>query len=161
MQNVSCHAWTDDAKGQVKLAQAGNTEFSHTDSLPLKLDIRNTGRICRKVVVTTTEETWMRDAVSMVAVPAGFTCDLASIPRWLFCLVSPYDIALPGIVHDLLYRRQETTRRYADFVLFNTLEILGSPWYVRYPVWIAVRLFGKKAWEHNARRLKRESQKSK
>lgn len=156
MHHVCCHSWTHDPKGQVKLAKAGQTEFSHTGTIPLKIDITNTGKVCRKVVVTTTEEVWMRDAVSMIAVPSGFSCDLASIPRWLGCFVNPYDLCLPGLFHDLLYRRQETSRRYADFVLFNTLEVLGSPWYVRYPVWLAVRIFGKQAWEKNRKRLERK-----
>lgn len=150
-------AYTDDPRGQVALSRAEGFRISHPETLPLRVNVRDTGQICRRVVVTTTEDVWYEDAVSRVTVPAGFTCDLASVPRWVYCLVSPYDLVLPALLHDRLYAQQVTTRRYADFVMFSILEQLGSPWYVRYPVWLAIRVFGRRAWATHAERKAREA----
>ena len=157
MQHTQSHTWTTSPKAQVRRAQQGGCEFSHPDQLPLSISVKKTGWLCRKIVVTTVEPVWYRDAVSYVEIPAGFTCDLASVPRPLWCVASPYDLAYEGLVHDALYREQRVTRRYADFMLLMLIEKRGVPMYVRYPVWLAVRLFGGKAWENNKRRLSRDA----
>ena len=156
MPHVTRHCWTERAKDQVSLAKLGNSEISHPDELPLIIHTKKSGWLCRRVVVKTTERIWYRDAVTQIEVPEGFECDLASVPRALWCLVSPYDLAVEGILHDQLYRSQVTTRRYADFFMFHLMTKRGVPWYVRYPVWLAVRLGGRKAWDKHARRIKRD-----
>ena len=40
---------------------------------------------------------------SKVYAPKGFDTDLASIPRAGWALVSPWDVARPAIIHDVLY----------------------------------------------------------
>lgn len=40
-----------------------------------------------------------------VTVPVGFVTDLASIPRPVWVLISPWDVARSAVVHDLLYRK--------------------------------------------------------
>ena len=42
-------------------------------------------------------------AKSKVYAPKGFDTDLASIPRAGWALVSPWDVARPAIIHDVLY----------------------------------------------------------
>lgn len=157
MDSVHCHSWTANPKGQVKLAKAGQYEFSHPNELPVKLSVKKTGWLCRRIIVTTTEDVWYRDAVSLMAIPAGFTCDLSSTPRPTWCIVAPTDMALEGLFHDLNYRQQQVSRRYADFLFFHMMTIRGVPWYVRYPAWAAVRLFGRKAWDKHAKRNKRNA----
>ena len=44
-----------------------------------------------------------------VTVPTGFATDLASVPRAVWWLISPWDIARAAIIHDLLYK---TIRQY-------------------------------------------------
>ena len=39
----------------------------------------------------------------------GFVTDLASVPRVIWCLIAPWDIARAAIIHDLLYK---TIRQY-------------------------------------------------
>ncbi len=48
-----------------------------------------------------------------VTVPKGFVTDLASVPRAVWWLISPWDIARAAIVHDLLYKtiRQHRWKR--------------------------------------------------
>ena len=44
-----------------------------------------------------------------VTVPIGFVTDLASVPRAMWWLIAPFDIARAAIIHDLLYK---TIRQY-------------------------------------------------
>lgn len=152
MRTVERHCWTNDAKSQMALAKKGQQVFSHEDGLPLYISIKRSGRLCRKVHIETIEPVWYHDAVCSIEVPANFRCDLASIPRGLWFVISPYDIALESIFHDLAYRSQDVSRDYADYLFYHLMKLRGVPWYVRFPVYYAVRLFGKKAWERNARR---------
>ena len=42
---------------------------------------------------------------SRISVPKGFVTDLASVPRIVWNVVAPWDIARAAIIHDLLYKR--------------------------------------------------------
>ena len=42
---------------------------------------------------------------SKISVPKGFVTDLASVPRVVWNVVAPWDIARAAIIHDLLYLR--------------------------------------------------------
>tara|TARA_B100000902_G_C26689821_1_gene611922 strand:- start:71 stop:556 length:486 start_codon:yes stop_codon:yes gene_type:complete len=44
-----------------------------------------------------------------ITVPKGFVTDLASVPRAMWWLIAPFDVARAAIVHDLLYK---TIRQY-------------------------------------------------
>lgn len=160
MKTVTKHAWTNNPKAQVQLAKQGSSAFSHPDELPLKVGVVRNGWFGRRVVVTTTEPVWFLDAVGRIEIPAAFNCDLASVPRWLWLIVSPFDLALEGLFHDQGYREQKLTRRYVDFLMLHMMELRKVPVWVRYPVWLAVRMFGGKAWKINARRLARAKRKS-
>ena len=148
MSKVTKHAWTNNPKAQVQQAKAGMSAFSHPDEIPLKIGIVRNGWFGRRVVVTTTEPVWYVDAVGRIEIPAGFNCDLASVPRFLWLIVSPFDLALEGLFHDQFYRSQPDglSRRYADFFMLHMMELRKVPWWIRYPVWLAVRMFGGKAW---------------
>lgn len=154
VKHVIKHTEADSAQSQVALAKNEGSEFSHPEAIPLKVGVRSTGWMCRKVVVQTIEPVWYHDAVTHIEIPPNFVCDLASVPRAFWFFASPYDLAYEGLIHDELYRSQKTTRRYADFMFFQLMEKRNVPCYVRYPAWAAVRLFGGKAWEANKRRLK-------
>jgi hypothetical protein len=154
--HVQKHAWTNSPKAQVKASKEGQCEFSHPTTLPLSVSVVPGGFFSRqKIIVTTLEPVWYRDAVCRVDVPANFTCDLASVPTVIWWAISPFALAIPGLFHDLLYREQRTSRRFADFLFLQIMELRGVPWIVRYPVWAAVRLFGGKAWKLRARQKKR------
>jgi hypothetical protein len=43
--------------------------------------------------------------VNKITCSKGFVTDLASVPRAIWWLISPWDIARAAIIHDLLYRR--------------------------------------------------------
>jgi hypothetical protein len=42
---------------------------------------------------------------SKITCKKGFVTDLASVPRAIWWLISPWDIARAAIIHDLLYKR--------------------------------------------------------
>ncbi len=86
----------------------------------------------------------------VVHVPWGFETDLASVPRlpvvfFFFGDIGPY----AAVVHDWLYSGRSdvaVSRRAADDVLLEALEVTGVPWWRRWPMWLAVRLFGRGYW---------------
>ena len=39
-----------------------------------------------------------------ITVPTGFVTDLASVPRAMWWLIAPFDVARAAIVHDILYK---------------------------------------------------------
>jgi hypothetical protein len=154
--HVQKHAWTNSPKAQVAASKQGQCEFSHPTTLPLAVSLVHAEYFCRqKIIVTTLEPVWYRDAVCRIDIPANFTCDLASIPPPLWFVLSPLTLAMESLFHDLAYREQRFSRRFADFLLLQMMELRGVPWVVRYPVWAAVRLFGGKAWKQRAAQKKR------
>lgn len=86
----------------------------------------------------------------VVAVPAGFSTDLATIPRGLWYLLAPHDpdILEASVVHDYLYTRvtPDFTRGMADRLLELAMRDLGAPWWKCKLVYHAVRLFGSSHW---------------
>jgi len=88
-----------------------------------------------------------------IVVPRGFTTDFASVPR-MFWIVLPrwgrYGNA--AVVHDFLYFRQDRSRREADDVLHEAMAVLGTPGWQRWPIYLAVRLFGWLPWQLNRRK---------
>jgi hypothetical protein len=79
-------------------------------------------------------------------VPAGFTTDLASVPRlpfayWLF----GGKANRPAVVHDHLYQGRQVSRETADAVFFEAMGVEGL-WGRKWPMWAAVRTFGWLPW---------------
>lgn len=143
---VEKHAPITDPVVQEVAIKEGTGRYSHDDELPLKIRVKRVGWLGRKISVTTLEEVWYRDAITRIVVPAGFTYDLASIPRPLWMITAPWDIALESLFHDLLYRKQEIDRRRADQTLLSMMQDRGVPWHIRWAVYLSVRMFGWKAW---------------
>lgn len=100
-------------------------------------------------------------------IPAGFETDLASVPRglqWLFYPLSWW-LLIPSVIHDYLYREKKRmikvyylrggelvthrklkiTRKLADGIFLQKMGDFGSR-ILKYPVYYAVRHFGKIAW---------------
>ena len=51
------------------------------------------------------EAVGMKSPASKITCTKGFVTDLASVPRAIWWLISPWDIARAAIIHDLLYKR--------------------------------------------------------
>jgi hypothetical protein len=80
----------------------------------------------------------------------GFRTDLASIPKPLWSVISPMQSSYvyPAILHDYLYSGMiNITRVDADQIFYDALLFEGASGYTANKMWLAVRLFGKKAFK--------------
>ena len=95
-----------------------------------------------------------------ITVPTGFVTDLASVPRAMWWLIAPFDVARAAIIHDLLYKsiRQYRWKKKdaedkdlikAAKIASDKVFLLGMrdadpkiPGYKIYLSWKAVDLFG-------------------
>jgi len=95
-----------------------------------------------------------------ITVPKGFVTDLASVPRAMWWLIAPFDVARAAIIHDLLYKviRQYRWKKKdaedkalikAAKVAADKVFLLGMqdadpkiPGFKIYLSWKAVDLFG-------------------
>lgn len=85
--------------------------------------------------------------ITDLTIPRGFELDFASIPRafwWLWPKVGRY--ARAALVHDALYRKGDVSRVQADALFLAIMEQDGVRWCDRWPLYLAVRLFGWIAW---------------
>lgn len=91
-----------------------------------------------------------------IIIGEGMETDLATIPPLLQVFLSPTDptIAIPALIHDFLYMTHLTTKEEADVILFEKCLSFGMGFIRASLVYLAVRLFGTKAWNkyHNVRR---------
>lgn len=79
----------------------------------------------------------------MIEVPAGFTTDFASVPRWplTFALLGQYGNAA-AVLHDWLYSSGQLSREAADRVFLNALRSSGIARWRAYLMWAGVRIGG-------------------
>lgn len=87
------------------------------------------------------------DGSVRVTIPRGFECDLASIPRIFWGLLSPAGrYARAAVLHDYLYTiaspRTEETRAAADWEFLVAMKAEGVRWLARNTMFAAVRNFG-------------------
>ena len=87
-----------------------------------------------------------------VEIRRGFRTDLASVPRLLWPLVPPFGrYSMAAVVHDFLYAQggREADRCQADWAFYHLMVALGvRPWR-RVLMFLAVRLFGWRAFRYN------------
>jgi hypothetical protein len=86
-----------------------------------------------------------------ITVPKGFESDGASVPRFLWWLISPNidkRTLAAAILHDYLYRIQPEgwTRKQADAVFYGICRSDGLQLDQSILAWLGLRLFGGKAW---------------
>lgn len=92
----------------------------------------------------------IKDDDIILLIPAGFTFDLASIPRIFWSIIGPMDLSIEApLAHDYLYETRCLSRAKADY-LFRELMIKEGVRKSRaWIAWAAVRLFGRFAWNKN------------
>ena len=79
----------------------------------------------------------------IIKVPKGFVTDFASVPQLLWFWL-PYwgKYGKAAIVHDRLYHTRETSRRMADLIFYEAMQVEGTPkWKARLMYW-GVRMGG-------------------
>lgn len=122
----------------------------------LALEATDQTRGGRMVYRTLYAFSFRSDVHGWISVPAGFETDCASIPWPANLFIHPETPAMVwgGVVHDLLYatggqigdRRRRLTRREADQLLVEVMELMGArAWQQRAVYWV-VRLAGRRYW---------------
>ncbi len=82
-----------------------------------------------------------------IIVPTGFVTDLASVPRLPVIYTSLGDMAqMPAVIHDYLYSTRIVSRKIADQVLLEAMEITGVSWIKRKLIYAGVRVGGGNAY---------------
>lgn len=88
---------------------------------------------------------------ALLTVHAGFLTDFASVPRLPFAFWLFGDTAhAEAVVHDFLCATKIVPRAQADRVFLEAMEVSGIPAWRRWPMYLAVRLFGGRCWECRA-----------
>lgn len=91
-----------------------------------------------------------KDSGDRVDVSRGFVTDFASVPRGLWWVLPKWGVyGNAAVVHDWLYWQQETTRKRADEILREAMEVLEVPSLKKQAIYRAVRFFGGWAWKRN------------
>jgi hypothetical protein len=87
---------------------------------------------------------------TIVEIPAGFICDLNSIPRIFWWLSPPTDFPEAGVVHDFGYRYKFWPRKTVDAVYREALEVSHAGPIRRFLRYWGVRLGGRRAYNKPA-----------
>ena len=106
---------------------------------------------------------------NVVSVPKGYITDLASVPRFCWAFIAPFDVARAAVVHDILYEKintaykgekiltkhaRERYRKVADDGFKEGMESAVPP-VPKWKIWAAynaVRVFGRWAINSSAPR---------
>ena len=84
------------------------------------------------------------ELVGIIAVPAGFVTDFASVPRLPLAYLIAGDTAhAAAVVHDYLYETGTGTKADADRVFLEAMEAIGEDRWRRTLMYWAVRIFGR------------------
>lgn len=79
----------------------------------------------------------------VIIVPEGFTTDFASVPRLPLSYLFFGDTAhAAAVVHDYLYGSRTVSKTLADRIFLEAMGVSGIPAWRRYPMFLAVSLFG-------------------
>ena len=82
-----------------------------------------------------------------VTVEIGFITDFASVPQVFWSILPPDgQYTQAAVLHDWLYLKQTRTRKEADKIFLEAMEVLGVAWWKRNIMYQAVRLFAWIPW---------------
>ena len=86
----------------------------------------------------------------IITVAIGFHTDFASIPRLLWVFLPRWGTyGNAAVIHDWLYWKQSRSRREADDIMLEAMDVSSVAAWKKYTIYWAVRLFGWWAWNHN------------
>jgi hypothetical protein len=82
-----------------------------------------------------------------IDVPVGTYTDFASIPRTLWAVFPRWGkYGNAAVIHDWMYWDQSRSRKEADDIFLEGMEVLKVPKWKRRAIYFAVRTFGWIAW---------------
>jgi len=86
-----------------------------------------------------------------ITVPKGFCTDFASVPQIFWNILPPWGkYGKSAVIHDYIYQTHCRTRKEADAIFKEAMEVLGVPTWQVISMWLAVRLFGWLAWHKSS-----------
>lgn len=89
----------------------------------------------------------------IINVPIGTYTDFASIPRLLWAIFPRWGkYGNAAVIHDWMYWNQSRSRKEADGIFLEGMEVLEVSTWKRRTIYYAVRWFGWVAWRANQRR---------
>jgi len=99
-----------------------------------------------------------------IVVPEGFVSDGESVPTWLQGIAPPFGMSKrAAIAHDWLYAKRgfqgtdglwrSVTRKEADAVYFELVELKGLPAWRSNLRWAVLRCVGWIAWHNDAKKV--------
>ena len=90
---------------------------------------------------------------NIINVPIGTYTDFASIPRTLWAVFPRWGkYGNAAVIHDWMYWDQSRSRKEADDIFLEGMEVLEVPKWKRRGIYSAVRMFGGIAWKSNQKR---------
>ena len=93
----------------------------------------------------------------VINVPIGTYTDFASVPRLLWTILPKWGkYGNAAVIHDWLYWEQKRSRREADQIFLEGMEVLNVVAWQRTAIYRAVRMFGWLAWNSNRRKKRVE-----
>lgn len=111
---------------------------------PLLLEFLDAGRY--RVIEPFTY--WLGEGTWSVTVPKGAETDFASVPRIFWPIIRPDGRhGKAAVVHDYLYRVAPVSRVVADAIFLDAMATLGVSRWRRWSMYLAVRLFGGRAFK--------------
>lgn len=114
---------------------------------PLRLEVLDKtshGRQIFKTIDSFSYENSSKGITLKITVPVGFETDFASIPRifWIF-LPPTGEHGKAAVIHDFMYKTIDSPSRViCDAVFLEMMTYLKTPWYRKWPIYLAVRMFG-------------------
>ena len=121
--------------------------------------LTKSGRCQWRIATPLTYEVGAEGSGEIIAVPIGFSTDLASIPSAVSAFLPPDGPwAKAAVVHDWLYARagllpsRHYSRKEADKILREAMKVVGVPPWQRFVIYAAVRAVGARAWALPRRR---------
>lgn len=92
----------------------------------------------------------------IIRVPENFCMDFASIPRIFWAILPPTGLyGKAAVIHDWLYRMQIYSRKRADILFLEAMQVLDVPKWKRVVMYRSVRLCGWNAWRKRKKELKK------
>ena len=90
---------------------------------------------------------------NVINVPMGTYTDFASIPRPLWAFIPKWGkYGNAAVIHDWLYWDQPGSRKEADDIFLQGMDVLEVPKWKRRLIYYAVRWFGCFAWRNNQKK---------
>ena len=85
-----------------------------------------------------------KESKEIILVPKGFITNFASVPRFFWSIIPPWGkYGKAAVIHDYLYYTKKYTRKRADEIFLEGMEVLGVSLWKRQVMYWAVRIFAK------------------